>query len=73
MKKHTKCNKNVVVNGLAMDIYEMKKKYEVHFLFKNRDNIDDIIQNTMWYLCREGYFDNAPKKAINVIGTEITL
>ena len=73
MKKHTKCSKNVVVNGLAMDIYEMKKKYEVHFLFKNRDNIDDIIQNTMWYLCREGYFDKAPKKAINVIGTEITL
>ena len=73
MKKHTKCSKNVVVNGLAMDIYEMKKKYEVHFLFKNRDNIDDIIQNTMWYLCREGYFDKAPKKAINVIGTEVTL
>ena len=66
MKKHTKCSKNVVVNGLAMDIYEMKKKYEVHFLF-------NIIQNTMWYLCREGYFDNAPKKAINVIGTEVTL
>ena len=62
-----------MVNGLAMDIYEMKKKYEVHFLFKNRDNIDNIIQNTMWYLCREGYFDKAPKKAINVIGTEITL
>ena len=32
MKKHTKCSKNVVVNGLAMDIYEMKKKFEVHFL-----------------------------------------
>ena len=73
MKKHIKCNENVVVNGLAMDIYEMKKKYEVHFLFKNRDNIDNIIQNTMWYLCREGYFDKAPQKAINVIGTEITL
>ena len=73
MKKTTKCSKNVVVNGLAMDIYEMKKKYEVHFLFKNRDNIDNIIQNTMLYLCREGYFDKAPKKAINVIGTEITL
>ena len=73
MKKHIKCNENVVVNGLAMDIYEMKKKYEVRFLFKKRDDIDNVVQNAMGYLWREGYFDNAPKKAIDIIGTEIAL
>ena len=49
MKKHIKCNENVVVNGLAMDIYEMKKKYEVRFLFKKREHTKYLLATNELY------------------------
>ena len=56
----------IIVNDLKINIYEMKKEYEVHVIFKNKGNIEERLDGTISYLAEEGYF--AKKKNIKVIG-----
>jgi hypothetical protein len=44
----------------------MKKEYEVHVMFKNKDDIEKRMDGTMDYLAEEGYFDK--RKKVKVIG-----
>ena len=65
-KKGVKVTQGIVVNDLKINIYEMKKEYEVHVMFKNKDNIEQRMDGTIDYLAEEGYFDK--KKKVKVIG-----
>ena len=44
----------------------MKKEYEVHVIFKKKENIEERLDGTISYLADEGYFDK--KKNVKVIG-----
>ena len=61
-----KVTQGIIVNDLKINIYEMKKEYEVHVMFKNKDNIEKRMDGTIDYLAEEGYFDK--KKKVKVIG-----
>lgn len=65
-KKVNELTQGIVVNDLKINIYETKKEYEVHVLFKNKANIEKKMDGTMYYLSEEGYFDK--KKNVKVIG-----
>ena len=65
-RKGVKVTQGIVVNDLKINIYEMKKEYEVHVMFKNKDNIEQRMDGTIDYLAEEGYFDK--KKKVKVIG-----
>ena len=65
-RKGVKVTQGIVVNDLKINIYEMKKEYEVHVMFKNKDNIEKRMDGTIDYLAEEGYFDK--KKKVKVIG-----
>ena len=65
-RKGVKVTQGIVVNDLKINIYEMKKEYEVHVMFKNKDNIEKRMDGTMDYLSEEGYFDK--RKKVKVIG-----
>ena len=56
----------IIVNDLKINIYEMRKEYEVHVIFKNKENIEKRLDGTISYLAEEGYFDK--KKKVKVIG-----
>ena len=65
-RKGVKVTQDIVVNDLKINIYEMKKEYEVHVMFKNKDDIEKRMDGTMDYLAEEGYFDK--RKKVKVIG-----
>ena len=65
-RKGAKVTQGIIVNDLKINIYEMKKEYEVHVMFKNKDNIEQRMDGTIDYLAEEGYFDK--KKKVKVIG-----
>ena len=65
-RKGVKVTQGIIVNDLKINIYEMKKEYEVHVMFKNKDNIEERLDKTIDYLAEEGYFDK--KKKVKVIG-----
>ncbi len=65
-RKNTKVTYGIIVNDLKINIYEMKKEYEVHVIFKNKKNIEERLDGTISYLAEEGYFDK--KKDVKVIG-----
>jgi len=72
-RKGVKVTKGVIVNDLKINIYELKKEYEVHVVFKNKENIDRKMDKTIDYLGVEGYFDKGKKvKAIAMIIKENT-
>ena len=70
----------IVVNDLKVNIYELKKEYEVHVIFSpsicgecshaKKDDVafklEEKLDGTINYLADEGYFDK--KKKIKVIG-----
>jgi signal recognition particle receptor subunit beta len=58
----------ITINGLRISIYEIKKEYEIHVIFKNKSDINDNekLDNAIEYLSKEGYFDK--NKNIKVIG-----
>ena len=69
MKKNRKgvgITHGIIVNDLKINIYELKKEYEVHIIFKNKENIEERLDKTIDYLAEEGYFDK--KKKVKVIG-----
>ena len=73
MKKGTRggvrVTQGIIVNDLKINIYEMKKEYEVHVIFNpaNGDLVfEERLDGTIDYLAQEGYFDK--KKKIKVIG-----
>ena len=49
------------VNDLKLNIFEIKKEYEVHASFENDENIKHRLDVAMSYLGDEGYFDK-PKE-----------
>ena len=65
-RKGVKVTQGIIVNDLKINIYEMKKEYEVHVMFKNKENIEQRMDGTIDYLAEEGYFDK--KKKVKVIG-----
>ena len=65
-RKGIKVTQGIIVNDLKINIYEMKKEYEVHVIFRNKENIEERLDKTIDYLAEEGYFDK--KKKIKVIG-----
>ena len=65
-RKGVKVTQGIIVNDLKISIYEMKKEYEVHVMFKNKENIEQRMDGTIDYLAEEGYFDK--KKKVKVIG-----
>ena len=65
-RKGIKTTQGIIVNDLKINIYEMKKEYEVHIIFKNKENIEERLDKTIDYLAEEGYFDK--KKKVKVIG-----
>ena len=68
-RKDTKVIHGIVVNGLKINIYEMKRQYEVHVIFDCKGGdlaFEEKLDGTMNYLQEEGYFDN--KKRVKVIG-----
>jgi|TARA_Y100000296_G_scaffold17196_1_gene20245 hypothetical protein len=71
-RKNTKVTHGIIVNDLKINIYEMKRQYEVHVIFDCRDGdlaFEEKLDGTMDYLAEEGYFDN--KKKVKVIGMTI--
>ena len=69
MKKNRKgvgITHGIIVNDLKINIYEMKKEYEVHVIFRNKENIEERLDKTIDYLAEEGYFDK--EKKVKVIG-----
>lgn len=71
-RKGVKVTQGILVNDLKINIYEMKKLYEVHVIFDCRDEdlaFEEKLDGTMDYLAEEGYFDN--KKKVKVIGMTI--
>ena len=42
--------------GFKLNVYEMKKYYEVHFVFTDEDNIEARIDKAINYLGDEGFF-----------------
>jgi hypothetical protein len=65
-RKGVKVTQGIIVNDLKINIYEMKKEYEVHIIFKNKHTMEEKIDKTIDYLAEEGYFDG--KKKVKVIG-----
>ena len=65
-RKGVKVTHGIIVNDLKINIYEMRKEYEVHVIFKNKENIEKRLDGTISYLAEEGYFDK--KKNVKVIG-----
>ena len=65
-RKGVKVTQGITVNDLKISIYEMKKEYEVHVIFKKKENIEERLDGTIDYLAEEGYFDK--KKKVKVIG-----
>ena len=71
-RKDIKTTHGIIVNDLKINIYEMKKQYEVHVIFDCRDGdlaFEEKLDGTMDYLAEEGYFDK--KKKVKVIGMTI--
>ena len=65
-RKGIKTTQGIIVNDLKINIYEMKKEYEVHVIFRNKENIEERLDKTVNYLADEGYFDK--EKKVKVIG-----
>ena len=65
-RKGATVTQGIVVNDLKISIYEMKKEYEVHAMFKDKENIEERLDKVMDYLSEEGYFDE--EKKVKVIG-----
>ena len=65
-RKGVRVTQGIIVNDLKINIYEMKKEYEVHVIFKKKENIEERLDGTISYLADEGYFDK--KKNVKVIG-----
>lgn len=65
-RKGVRVTQGIIVNDFKINIYEMKKEYEVHVIFKNKENIERKMDKTIDYLAEEGYFDG--KKKVKVIG-----
>jgi len=49
------------INDLKLNIFELKKEYEVHASFENDKNIKHRLDVAVSYLGEEGYFDK-PKE-----------
>tara|TARA_Y100000004_G_scaffold94113_1_gene105402 strand:+ start:421 stop:639 length:219 start_codon:yes stop_codon:yes gene_type:complete len=47
--------------GFKLSVYEMKKNYEVHFMFDNPNNLDVRMDKTIQYLGHEGFFKRNKK------------
>ena len=68
-RKGVKVTQGIIVNDLKINIYEMKKEYEVHVIFDRKDGdlvFEEKLDGTIDYLAEEGYFDK--KKNVKVIG-----
>jgi hypothetical protein len=65
-KRTIKPIQGIVVNDLRVSVFELKKEYEVHVIFKDKEAIEERLDSTIEYLSKEGYFDK--KKNIKVIG-----
>ena len=68
-RKGIKVTQGIIVNDLKINIYEMKKEYEVHVIFNSANGdlvFEERLDGTIDYLAQEGYFDK--KKKIKVIG-----
>jgi hypothetical protein len=52
------------MNGLSVDIYETKARYDLRFTFKVKDKetIHQKIEHTVGYLAAEGFLDNQHEK-----------
>ena len=73
-RKGIKVTQGIIVNDLKINIYEMKKEYEVHVIFNpaNGDLVfEERLDGTIDYLAQEGYFDK--KKKIKVLMKNILL
>ena len=42
-----KVTQGIIVNDLKINIYEMKKEYEVHVIFKKKENIEERLDGTI--------------------------
>ena len=65
----------IEVCDLKISIFEMKKHYEVQFVFKNRDNIDNRMDTAINYLGTEGFFREKKRikaTAVQISGTDGT-
>ena len=65
----------IEVCDLKISIFEMKKHYEVQFVFKNRDNIDNRMDTAINYLGTEGFFKEKKRikaTAVQISGTDGT-
>ena len=61
-----KVTEGIRVNDLKLNIFEMKKEYEVHAMFENDENIKHRLDVARSYVGDEGYFDN--EKEVKVYG-----
>ena len=52
------------INDLKLNIFELKKEYEVHASFENDKNIKHRLDVAVSYLGEEGYFDK--QKEVNI-------
>jgi hypothetical protein len=48
--------KGIEVCGLKVTIYELKRHYEVHFVFEDEENIEGRMDTSIQYLGEEGFF-----------------
>ena len=65
-----KSYEGIEVCDLKISICETKKHYEVQFMFKNSDNIDNRMDTAINYLGTEGFFKE--KKRIKATAVQIS-
>jgi len=70
MAKDGKRYEGIQVCDLKVSVLEMKKHYEVHFIFENSQNIDNRMDTAINYLGTEGFFKQ--KKRIKSTAVHIT-
>lgn len=63
-------HEGIQVCDLKVSILEMKKHYEVHFIFENANNIDNRMDTAINYLGTEGFFKQ--KKRIKATAVHIS-
>ena len=63
-------HEGIQVCDLNVSILEMKKHYEVHFIFENSQNIDNRMDTAINYLGMEGFFND--RKRIKATAVHIS-
>tara|TARA_R100000664_G_C2751372_1_gene138669 strand:+ start:1518 stop:1739 length:222 start_codon:yes stop_codon:yes gene_type:complete len=61
MAKGGKTYEGIQVCDLKISVFEMKRHYEVHFVYENEENVEGRMDTSIQYLGNEGFFKKAKR------------